>query len=122
MENGDCQMNIHATVDNFKNERFRIISLDTVSILSTWYEKICFWELLMIIGQLEGNTGFGINDYIDKMETRKVTRLTVQRFIKSRIMEGDLIEIKGTKKSRKTLVLSQNLMNTLDVYFGELSI
>jgi hypothetical protein len=56
------------------------------------------------------------------METRKVTRLTVQRFIKSRIMEGDLIEIKGTKKSRKTLVLSQNLMNTLDVYFGELSI
>ena len=76
----------------------------------------------MIIGQLEGNTGFGINDYIDKMETRKVTRLTVQRFIKSRIMEGDLVEIKGAKKSRKTLVLSQNLMNTLDVYFGELSI
>ncbi|MDB2423694.1 hypothetical protein N9X05_17305, partial [Paracoccaceae bacterium] len=74
------------------------------------------------IGQPEGNTGFGINDYIDKMETRKVTRLTVQRFIKSRIMEGDLIEIKGTKKSRKTLLLSQNLMNTLDVYFGELNI
>ncbi|MDA9822116.1 hypothetical protein N9C56_06290 [Paracoccaceae bacterium] len=89
---------------------------------TAWLEKVCFWELLMIIGQLEGNTGFGINDYIDKMETRKVTRLTVQRFIKSRIMEGDLIEIKGTKKSRKTLVLSQNLMNTLDVYFGELSI
>ena len=84
--------------------------------------KDCFWELLMIIGQLEGNTGFGINNYIDKMETRKVTRLTVQRFIKSRIMEGDLIEIKGIKKSKKTLVLSQNLMNTLDVYFGELSI
>ena len=84
--------------------------------------KDLFWELLMIIGQLEGNTGFGINDYIDKMETRKVTRLTVQRFIKSRIMEGDLVEIEGTKKSRKTLVLSQNLMNTLDVYFGELSI
>ena len=52
----------------------------------------------MIIGQLEGNTGFGINDYIDKMETHKVTRLTVQRFIKLRIVEGDLIEIKGTKK------------------------
>ena len=92
------------------------------AVLKDWNEKICFWELLMIIGQLEGNTGFGINDYIDKIETRKVTRLTVQRIIKSRIMEGDLIEIKGTKKSRKTLVLSQNLMNTLDVYFGELSI
>ena len=115
-------MNIHATVDNFKNERCRIISLDKEASLSAWLEKVCFWELLMIIGQLEGNTGFGINDYIDKMETRKVTRLTVQRFIKSRIMEGDLIEIKGTKKSRKTLVLSQNLMNTLNVYFGELSI
>ena len=63
--------------------------------------KDLFWELLMIIGQLEGNTGFGINDYIDKMETRKVTRLTVQRFIKSRIMEGDLIEIKVTKKVEK---------------------
>ena len=55
----------------------------------------------MIIGQLEGNTGFGINDYIDKMEIRKVTRLTLQRFIKSRIMESNLKEIKGTKKVEK---------------------
>ena len=96
-------MNIHATVDNFKNERFRIISLDTVSILSTWYEKICFWELLMIIGQLDGNTSFGINDYIDMMQTRKVTRLTVQRFIKSRILAGDLIEVKAVSYTHLTL-------------------
>ncbi len=95
------RVNIHATVDNFKNERCRIISLDKEASLSAWHEKICFWELLMIIGQLEGNTGFGINDYIDKMETRKVTRLTVQRFIKSRIMAGDLVESKVLKKVEK---------------------
>ena len=115
-------MNIHATVDNFKNERFRIISLDTASILSAWYEKICFWELLMIIGQLDGNTSFGINDYIDMMQTRKVTRLTVQRFIKSRILAGDLIEVKGAKKSRKTLGLSQSLEEAINLYFSELSV
>ena len=85
-------------MENFKNERCQIISLDKEAILSEWHEKICFWELLMIIRQLEGNTGFGITDYIGMMKTRKVIRLTVQRFIKSKIMECDLIEIKGTKK------------------------
>ena len=94
-------MNIHATVDNFKNERGRIISPDKEGILSDWHEKICFWELLMIIRQLEGNSGFGITDYIDMMKTRKVIRLTVQRFIKSRIIKCDLIEIKGSKKVEK---------------------
>ncbi len=91
---------MHATVDNCKNERCRIVSL-IKRLVSAWHEKICFWELLMISGQLEGNTGFGINDYIDKMKTRKVTRLTVQRYIKSRIIEGNLIEFKGTKKVEK---------------------
>ena len=115
-------MNIHANVDKFKNKRFRIISLDTASILSAWHEKICFWKLLMIIGQLDGNTSFGINYYIDMMQTRKVTRLTVQRFIKSRILAGDLIEVKGAKKSRKTLGLSQSLEDAINLYFSELSV
>ena len=113
-------MNMHAKVDKFKNERSRIISLDKACTLSVWHGKICFWELLLIIGQLDGDPEFGINDYIDMMETRKVTRLTVQRFLKSRILVGDVLEIRGAKKSRKTLVLSQNVVNSLDTYFSEL--
>ena len=76
----------------------------------------------MIIGQLDGNTSFDINYYIDMMQTRKVTRLTVQRFIKSRILAGDLIEVKGAKKSRKTLGLSQSLEEAINLYFSELSV
>ena len=112
-------MNMQASVDKFKNERSRIISLNKECALSVWHEKICFWELLLIIGQLNGDPEFGINDYIDMIETRKVTRLTVQRFLKSRILVGDVLEIRGSKKSRKTLVLSQNVANSLDTYFSE---
>tara|TARA_B100000780_G_C20885299_1_gene352269 strand:- start:110 stop:484 length:375 start_codon:yes stop_codon:yes gene_type:complete len=116
----DYLMNIKVKIEKFKNERLRIISLDKACILSVWHEKTCFWELLLIIGELDGDPKFGINDYIDLMETRKVTRLTVQRFLTSRILAGDVLETRGAKKSRKTLVLSQNVFNSLDIYFNGL--
>ena len=110
-------MNNKVSVDRFKFERSRIMSLDQAGILTEWYEKLCFWELLLIIGHLDGDTHYGVTDYIDMITTRKVTRLTVNRFIKSRIEAGDLIEIQSAKKSRKTLVLSPEIINDLDTYF-----
>jgi len=56
----------------------------------------------LIIGHLDGDTRYGVNDYIDMIMNRKVTKLTVNWFIKSQIKARDLIEGKSAKKSRKT--------------------
>jgi hypothetical protein len=114
-------MNNQISVDRFKFERSRIVSLGQAGILADWYEKLCFWELLLIIGHLNGDINYGVNDYIDMIKTRNVTRLTVNRFIRSRIEAGDLIEVESAKKSRKTLILSPEIIADLDMYFKDFS-
>ena len=63
----------------------------------------------MIIRHLDGDTRYGVTDYIDMITTRKVTRLTINQFIKSRIETGDLIEVQSAKKAEKRWFPRQKL-------------
>lgn len=87
--------------------------------LTPFFSRASTWELLLVIARLDGNGAYGINDYIDQLETLQATRLTIQSFIKDRISEGSLIVIAGNKRSRKTLKLSQELRKELDEYLSE---
>ena len=99
------------------------IELDRVRLLHETQQLRHFasrnitWELLLVIYELEGIGDYGINDYIDKLQTMKTTRLTIQNFVKDRINEGSLIVTSSNKKSRKTLLLSQKLRDELEEYF-----
>jgi hypothetical protein len=99
------------------------IELDRVRLLHETQQLRHFvsrnitWELLLVIYELEGIGDYGINDYIDKLQTMKTTRLTIQNFVKDRINEGSLIVTSSNKKSRKTLLLSQKLRDELEAYF-----
>ena len=68
---------------------------------------------------MDGDTRYGVNDYIDMIMNRKVTKLTVNWFIKSRNEARDLIEGKSAKKSRKPLILPPEIINGLDMNFND---
>lgn len=87
-------------------------------LLTPFFSRATTWELLLVIAKLDGNGAYGINDYIDQLETLQTTRLTIQNFIKDRISEGSLVIVKGNKRSRKTLNLSPDLREELDKYFS----
>ena len=82
-------------------------------VLRPFLSNITFWELLLIIAELKGDRGYGITDYIEMVETRQCSHLTISNFIRSRIADGSFQVIGGEKKSRKTLILSDMLANAL---------
>lgn len=95
----------------------RVRLLHETQQLRHFVSRSITWELLLVIYELEGIGDYGINDYIDKLQTMKTTRLTIQNFVKDRIHEGSLIVTSSNKRSRKTLILSPKLREELEAYF-----
>lgn len=71
------------------------------------------WELLLIVHVLSGDRNYGIEDYLDNLQTLKCTRSTLRNFIRDRIAEGTFLAIEGDKKSRKCLCPSDKLREEL---------
>ena len=89
-------------------------------ILRPFFQRVETWELLLIVYALEGDGTYGIEDYLDRLQTLKFTRITMRNFIKDRIAEGSFFAMQGEKKSRKSLMLSDELRASLEAYFGML--
>lgn len=108
-------------------EVFRALELERIRRLAnTRYLKVfaanlTYWELLITIHVLDGDPGYGISDYIDKLCSLRRTRLTVQNFIKDRIDDKAFSVVPSTKKSRKTLVLNKALQGELEEFLEWLS-
>lgn len=88
-------------------------------LMAPFLSRLTTLELLLVIADLDGNGEYGINDYIDRLETLQTTRLTIQNFIKDRVAEESLIVVEGKKRSRKTLKLSPDLRKELDEYLSD---
>lgn len=69
-----------------------------------------YWEVLLLIIKYDGNIDFGIGNYIDKIENRTLSQLTIANFLRDEIANGNLEIIEGEKKSQKTLNISKTLM------------
>ena len=92
----------------FKNRR------DTVLIMydllpKSWLQKIYFYELLLIIGELDGDPRYGITDYFEMLKTRNCTTKTLSTFLNDRIADGDLVLVPSLKQSRRTYKLKPEL-------------
>jgi hypothetical protein len=98
-------------------ELHRIRTTSRSKILRPFFQRVETWELLLIIRDLEGDGSYGIEDYLDRLQTLKFTRITMRNFIKDRIAEASLIAVVGDKKSRKSLILSDELRSNLNAYF-----
>jgi hypothetical protein len=98
-------------------ELYRIRATARSRILRPFFQRVETWELLLIIYSLEGDGSCGIEDYLDRLQTLKVTRITMRNFIKDRIGEASIFAVTGDKKSRKSLVLSEELRRNLEAYF-----
>jgi hypothetical protein len=98
----------------------RIRATSRSKILRPFFQRVETWELLLIIRDLEGDGSYGIEDYLDRLQTLKFTRITMRNFIKDRIAEASLIAVVGDKKSRKSLILSNELRANLNGYFSML--
>ena len=107
-------MNTISQISNL--EKHRLHSLQTSIRLRRFSLNITHWELLLLIYELDGDPEYGINDYIDNLNTMRSTRLTIQNFIKDRIQEGDLLIAPSLKKSKKTLTLAPELKSELEAY------
>lgn len=88
-------------------------NLPAKSALADFSKSIVKWELLLLVAKLDGNTEYGIWNYIDSLKTRTENSMTIYTFIKSRIENGSFVVVPGEKKSRKTLVLSEALHDEL---------
>ena len=84
-------------------------AVDTKSILFPFMKNISRWELLLTIAQLDGNPDYGIWNYIDMLNTKTENPMTLYAFLKLKIEEGSLVKTKSEKKSRKSLILSEEL-------------
>lgn len=69
-----------------------------------------YWEALLIIVKYDGNKDYGIGNYIDQIENRTLSQLTIANFLRDEIANGNLVIIEGEKKSRKTLNMSNTLL------------
>ncbi|CRK75708.1 MULTISPECIES: hypothetical protein [Nereida] len=93
-------------------------SLPPKSALADFSKSIVKWELLLLVAKLNGNTEYGIWNYIDSLKTRTENSMTIYTFIKSRIENGSFVVVPGEKKSRKTLALSPQLREELMTYLA----
>ena len=90
-------------------ETERSHAIQSSEALNAFASSPAYWELLLVIYKLDGDPSFGVNDYVDLLTAREVTRLTVLNFIKVQIKAGRLQLAPSLKRSRKTLVLSEAL-------------
>ena len=92
----------------FKHRRTNLIKFYEL-LPKSWLQRVYFFELFLIIGDLDGNPKYGITDYFEMIETRSCTTKTLSTFLNERIAEGDLVLVQSLKKSRKTYRLSSEL-------------
>lgn len=108
--------NAHLMSD-ISTELNRIRASSSSKILRPYFQRVETWELLLIVYALEGDGAYGIEDYLDRLQTLKLTRVTMRNFIKDRVAEKSFLTVTGDKKSRKSLILSDELRSDLENYF-----
>ena len=92
----------------FKNRRDNVLKLYDL-LPKSWLQKIYFYELLLIIGELDGDPRYGITDYFERLKTRNCTTKTLSTFLNDRIADGDLVLVASLKQSRRTYKLKPEL-------------
>ena len=92
----------------FTNRRENILETYN-TIPKSWLSRIYFYELFLIIGELDGNPKYGLSDYFEFLETRSCTTKTLSTFIANRIADGDLVLVESLKQSRRTYTLNPEL-------------
>ena len=92
----------------FKNRRDNVLKLYDL-LPKSWLQKIYFYELLLIIGELDGDPRYGITDYFEMLKTRNCTTKTLSTFLNDRIADGDLVSVPSLKQSRRTYRLNPKL-------------
>ena len=92
----------------FKNRRDNVLKLYDL-LPKSWLQKIYFYELLLIIGELDGDPRYGITDYFERLKTRNCTTKTLSTFLNDRIADGDLVMVPSLKQSRRTYKLKPEL-------------
>ena len=95
-------------VNWFKSRRENVLEMYDL-LPKTWLLKIYFYELLLIIGELDGDPRYGITDYFEMLQTRNCTTKTLSTFLNGRIADGDLIPVPSLKQSRRTYKLKSEL-------------
>lgn len=75
-----------------------------------------YWELLLLLAQLEGDPTCGIEKCLDQLQTMQVSRITIRNFIKDRLADGSFISRVGQKKSSRQLLLHPDLCSDLSAY------
>ena len=92
----------------FKNRRNNVLKMYDL-LPKSWLQKIYFYELLLIIGELDGDPRYGITDYFERLKTRNCTTKTLSTFLNDRIADGDLVLVASLKQSRRTYKLKPEL-------------
>jgi len=92
----------------FKNRRDNVLILYDL-LPKSWLHKIYFYELLLIIGELDGDPRYGITDYFERLKTRNCTTKTLSTFLNDRIADGDLVLVASLKQSRRSYKLKPEL-------------
>tara|TARA_B100000780_G_scaffold238581_1_gene180048 strand:- start:65 stop:496 length:432 start_codon:yes stop_codon:yes gene_type:complete len=95
-------------VNWFKNQRENVLEMYNL-LPKTWLMRIYFYELLLIIGELDGDPRYGITDYFEMLKTRNCTTKTLSTFLNGRIADGDLVSVPSLKQSRRTYKLNVEL-------------
>tara|TARA_Y100000385_G_scaffold227137_1_gene237943 strand:+ start:112 stop:546 length:435 start_codon:yes stop_codon:yes gene_type:complete len=92
----------------FKNKRANVLKMYDL-LPESWLQRIYFYELFLIIGELDGDPRYGITDYFEMIQTRNCTAKTLSTFLNDRIADGDVILVQSLKQSRKTYRLNPEL-------------
>ena len=95
-------------MNRFKNSRDNVLKMYDL-LPKSWLQKIYFYELLLIIGDLDGDPRYGITDYFEMLKTRNCTTKTLSTFLNDRIADGDLVLVASLKQSRRTYKLKPEL-------------
>lgn len=99
--------------DGFEKKLDFLLGLYQSGLPKAWLEKAWCYELLLIIGGLNGNPNLGVRDYLKLLQTSKCSVRTYSLFIKDRIADGDLIQVASIKKSQKSYRLSDPMLTAL---------
>lgn len=92
----------------FKNKRANVLKMYDL-LPESWLQRIYFYELFLIIGELDGDPRYGITDYFEMIQTRNCTAKTLSTFLNDRIADGDVVLVQSLKQSRKTYRLNPEL-------------
>ena len=100
-------------VEDFEKKLYFLLGLYQSGLPKAWLEKAWCYELLLIIGGLQGDPNLGVRDYLKLLQTSKCSVRTYSLFIKDRIADGDLIQVASIKKSQKSYRLSDPMLAAL---------